>query len=292
MKKKLYEVIGMSLLSFPETKKNKINNKRRNVDNIEMSSAARMIGVTGIRPAEPLIFCGRYNKAFPVVRQLIKMSSRPFLILGTKRDLAEDSCFRMLDIEWESESPQASLLEKNGIFVLKPGPDTNLILKEYLSRWDSHLIIMCLGNGIQIDQELLNLLNSVGHYILLTETLQRSVKCMEGCKLTPEELLASMDYILVSSIGTAGKELLKVLPDYEYEKITNTTDLSLHQDAPHEYRGGHHHRNGGGLRFSQSKTLESRCIFTQDDLTRMQETNTMLIYNARCAHTWAAQISG
>lgn len=138
----------------------------------------------------------------------------------------------------------------------------------------------------------LNLLNGVGNYMLLTEMLYRSVKATDGIQLTPEDLLSSMDYILVSSIGTAGKELIKVLPDYEYEKITNTTDVSLHRDEPHEYKDGRHHRNGGGVRFSQSKSLESRCIFSQDDLVKMQDSNSMLIYNARYVHTWVAKIVG
>lgn len=291
MNKKLYDAMGMALLSLPTTKKNRTNNNCRNVVDVETTSAAHMIGVTGIRPEEPLIFCGRYNKALPVIRQLVKMSSRPFLLLGTKRDLPEGSCLRLLNIDWEREAPQCDLYGGNGIMILKPGAETNLILKEYLSGWDSHLIIMCLGNGLQVDQELLNLLNGVGHYILLSETLQRSIKCTDGCKLTSADLLSSMDYILISSIGTAAKELMSVLPDYESEKVTNTTDLSLHKDAPHEYGGGHHHRNGGGLRFSQSKTKESKCIFTQDDLIKMQDSNTLIIYNARYAHTWIAQIS-
>ena len=150
---------------------------------------------------------------------------------------------------------------------------------------------MCLGNGLQVDQELLNLLNSVGHYILLSETLHTSIKSIDGCKLTVEELLSSMKYILISSIGTAGKELLKVLPDFEYEKLTNTTDFSLHQDAPHEYRGEHHHRNGGGLRFSQAKTLESRCILTQEDLIQIQDSNSMLVHNTSNSHTWVVRIT-
>lgn len=292
MNKKLYEAAGISLLKFPTTKKNSLNNKRRNVSDIGTTSAAHMIGITDIRQEEPLIFCGKYNKALPVVRQLIKMSSRPFLILGTKRDLAKDSCLRLLDVEWEKESLQRILSKGNGVIVLKPGAETNLMLKEYLSEWDSHLIIMCLGNGIQVDQELLNLLNSLGHYILLSETLQRSIKYTDGCKLTVADLLSSMDYILVSSIGTSGKELIRVLPDYDYEKVTNTADFSIHKDAPHEYKGGYHHRNGGGLRFGQSKTQESRYIFTQDDLTKLQDSNTMIIYNAHYAHIWVARISG
>ncbi|MDO5817761.1 MAG: hypothetical protein Q4Q26_09125 [Eubacteriales bacterium] len=292
MNKKLYEIIGIPLISLPSTKKNRFNNKRRNVGEIGVSSAAHIIGMTGIRPEEPFIFCGKYNKALPIVRQLVKMSARPFVILGTRRDLAEDSCLRLLDIEWENEIPEHSLPGGNGMLILKSGGETNLQLKDCLNGWDSHLIIICLGNGLQIDQEILNILNSIGHYILLTEALHRSVKGIEGDRLTPEELLSSMEYILVSSIGTAGKDLMKILPDYECEKITNTTDVSWHRDEPHEYKGGQHHRNGGGIRFSQSKFLESRCIFSQDELTKIQDSNSVLIYNARCAHTWVSKITG
>lgn len=290
MNKKLYKTIGRPFINLPSTQKNKFNNKQRNVGEIEMSSAAHMIGITGICPEGSLIFCGKHNKAFPIIRQLVRMSARPFVLLGTRRDLSEESCLRLLNIEWEDEIPKHNLPEGNGILVLKPGGETNLMLKDCLVNWDSHFIIMCVGNGLQVDQEILNLLNGVGNYMLLTEMLYRSVKATDGIQLTPEDLLSSMDYILVSSIGTAGKELIKVLPDYEYEKITNTTDVSLHRDEPHEYKDGRHHRNGGGVRFSQSKSLESRCIFSQDDLVKMQDSNSMLIYNARYAHTWVAKI--
>ena len=247
MNKKLYKTIGRPFINLPSTQKNKFNNKQRNVGEIEMSSAAHMIGITGICPEGSLIFCGKHNKAFPIIRQLVRMSARPFVLLGTRRDLSEESCLRLLNIEWEDEIPKHNLPEGNGILVLKPGGETNLMLKDCLVNWDSHFIIMCVGNGLQVDQEILNLLNGVGNYMLLTEMLYRSVKATDGIQLTPEDLLSSMDYILVSSIGTAGKELIKVLPDYEYEKITNTTDVSLHRDEPHEYKDGRHHRNGGGV---------------------------------------------
>ena len=109
--------------------------------------------------------------------------------------------------------------------------------------------------------------------------------------MTAEELLASMDYIIVSSIGTSAKSLMAVLPSYECEKVTNTTDFTLHRDSPNRDLGNNHHRNGGGLRFGQARTTESKCIFTHDDLTRMQDNNTMLIYNAKEAHTWVARIA-
>ena len=283
--------MGMALMSLPTTKKNHINNKRRNIEELQTISAAHMIDITGIRPQEPLILCGKYNKTLPIIRQLVKMSTIPFVLIGTKRDLNETSCLSVLNIEWESETLCRTLSNGNGMFLLQPSSKTYLGLRKYLSGWDSHLIIMCLGNGLQLDHELLNLLNYSGHYILLSETLERSVKYIDSCKLTVSELLSSMEYILVSSIGTAGKELLKVLPDFECEKITNTSNFSLHQDTPYKRNWGEFHHNAGGFCFSQSKTQESRCIFTQEDLVKMQVSNTMMIYNTRCSRIWTAQIT-
>lgn len=291
MRKKLYNALGMSLLRLPTTKKNRINNKQRNVKDLKAISAAQMISITEIQPNEPTIFCGRYNKALSIIRQLIKKSERPFVLIGTKSDLNENSCFRVLNAEWEEESISCNLSDGNGMLILKPKAGIYLELKEYILEWDSHFLIMCLGNGLQMDQELLNLLNSRGNYVLISENLQRGIKFVDGCKMTVAELLSSMEYIMISSVGMAGKELLKVLPDMEYEKITNTTDLSLHRDAPYENKKGNHHRNGGGLGISQSKVRETHCIFTEEDLKKMQDNNQMVIYNSRTGYTFVAKIT-
>lgn len=291
MNKKIYDAVGMALLSLPTTRNNKTNNKRSNITDMESTSAAQIISVTGIYPEEPIIFCGKHNKAIPVIRQLIKKSSRPFVILGTERDLREDSCLRLFNSEWESDTIAPVLPDGNGVMTLTPGAQTNLDLKVCLPEWDSHLIILCVGNGFQVDQELLNLLNGIGHYILLSESLNRSVKSTEGTKMTAQDLLSSMEYIIVSSIGTAGKDLLKVLPDFEYERITNTMDFSLHQDAPNGRESGYHHRNGGGIHFGQARSSESRCILTQEELTKLQDANTMIIHNAQNSHTWVARVT-
>lgn len=291
MNKKIYDTVGMALLSLPTTKKDRTNNKRRNINDIDSTSAAHMISVTGIVPENPIIYCGKHQKAVPIVKQLIKKSVRPVVIIGTNRDVGENSCLRIIDTEWESDSVSSTLPDGNGLLILRPGTQTNLDLRICLPEWDNHLIILCIGNGIQVDQELLNILNSIGHYILLTESVNRGIKSTDGNRMTSADLLSSMEYILVSSIGTAAKDFLKVLPDFEYEKVTNTYDLSFHQDAPHDYKVGHHHRNGGGGRLSQSKVIESRCILTEEDLINLLSSNNMVIYNANSCHTWVAKIT-
>lgn len=284
--------IIMALLGLPSTKSNHTNNVRRNIPDMNSISAAQMISITGITPEKPLIFCGSQNKSLPIIKQLIRQSHSPFVLLGTQHDFNEISCLRSLNTEWENNSFTYHLPEGNGLLALEPTAQNYLDLKECISKWKSHLIILCTGNGLQVDQELLNLLNSIGHYMILTDNLQRSVKSTDNSKMTAADLLSSMEYILISSIGTAAKDLLKVLPDFEYEKITNTSDFSLHQDTPNDYENGHHHRDGRGFRIGQSKTLESRCIITQEELIQMQDGNAMLIHNAHSSHTWVAQITG
>lgn len=70
----------------------------------------------------------------------------------------------------------------------------------------------------------------------------------------------------------------------------NSMDFSYHHDAPHEHKGKHH-RNGGGLSLNQLKTRESRCIFTEEDLREMQDSNKMLIYNTQYSHAWIAKVT-
>ena len=107
--------------------------------------------------------------------------------------------------------------------------------------------------------------------------------------MTPSELMASMSYLVISSAGSGAKELISVLPNYEQEKITNTTDLSGHGDSP--YQTHRHHHRGLGLRLSQSRTLETKPILTQEQLTDMQNSRITLIYNAETAQTWTAKIT-
>jgi len=109
--------------------------------------------------------------------------------------------------------------------------------------------------------------------------------------MSPSDLFAEMEYILVTSIGTSAKDLISVLPTYKYEKTTNSVNASLHRHASPFSDGTHIPQKGGGLYIGQTRTLETEPILSQDDLIRMQEQSTMLIHNARSSRTWTARIS-
>ncbi len=289
-KRKLFGSQGLNLLSLPIGKKDSVNTARKNIADLEMTTSANMIRATGIKANSPMLMCGKYNKLYPVLKQILRMTEMPYVLMGTQKDF-ETSFLGTIPTEWTECQIVSNLPEGNGRISVRPGAETAYMMKEAMVNWYDRLVILCLGNGIQVDQELLNILNSLGSYIIVSEALNRSIRGSEGCRMTAEELLSAMDYILVSSIGTSAKSLMAVLPSYECEKITNTTDFSLNQDSPNNELGSIHHRNGVGLRFGQTRTQESKCIFTQDDLTRMQDNNTMLIYNAKAAHMWVARIT-
>lgn len=286
---KEYESIGMKLLSVPVNRKDIVNKRKQNIGDLESVTVANMIGITGIKPDSPMILCGRSNKVYPVLQQLLRMTLKPYVIVGTSKDL-DNSVFLNFDVEWRSNMLMGQLQAGNGMISLRPGSETSYVLRDSITNWEDHLVVLCLGNGLQVDSELLNLLNSLGQYIIVTESLNRSIKGMEGCKLTVEELLGSMDYILVSSIGPAAKGLMAVLPSYDCEKVSNSMDFSLHRDMPDYIMEGFHHRIGGGTRIGQTRTLEMRSIFSQEDIIRLQDHGAWLIYNTKIAHTWIAKI--
>lgn len=289
-KKKLFSSSGLNLLSMPIGKKDSVNTARKNIADLEMTTSANMISATGVKTNSPMLMCGKYNKLYPVLKQILRMQEIPYVLVGTQKDF-ETSFFDSIPTDWRDSQISSNLPAGNGMITVRPGVETVYMMKDAMVNWYDRLVILCLGNGLHVDQELLNILNSLGSYIIISEALSRSVRGSESYRMTVDELLSSMDYILVSSIGTSAKSLMAVLPSYECEKVTNTTDFSLYRDSPNNGLGDIHHRNGGGLRLSQARTTESKCIITQDDLTRMQDNNTMLIYNAKVAHTWVARIA-
>lgn len=219
---------------------------RKNIGDLEMTTAVNMISVTGVKANAPMIMCGRYNKLYPVLKQLLRMQQIPYVLVGTQKDLV-NSCFADIEVDWSENQIVENLHTGNGMILLRPGAETTYTMKEAMSYWYDRLVILCLGNGLQVNPELLNILNSIGNYIIVTESLSRSIRGNDGWKITTEELLASMDYILVSSIGTSAKSLMKVLPSYECEKVTNTTDFTIHKDSPNNDLDNINHRNGGGI---------------------------------------------
>ena len=289
---KIYNKLGLPFFRLPTTKKDKKNNERRHIIDLGNISSAHMLFDANIFPEKPLLISGNYSKAIPIVYQLIKMSEKPCAVIGSSLDL-EIFQTSLTDIDWEVIDLQdvTYLPEDENCLICVKNIADFLYLKQNIAEWNSHLVLFCLGHGLQMDDELLSLSNSIQHYILISDSLYRSVKDSANVKLSVDQLLASMEYLLISSIGTAAKDLIKVLPEYESEKQTNTVDFSLHKDAGDDDKNPDHHRNGGGVHLGQSITQEIKSVVTQDELTRLQDENKMLIYNAEKAQLFIVKVS-
>ena len=291
MKEKFFRSVGMSLLSIPAGKKDCVNEKKRGVRDLESVSAAELISTSGLKPNCPTIVCGAYNKSVHLLHQLLRMSRTHFVLVGSDRDLNEfpigfEEC-------WEYNNPVRRLPDSSGVLKLLPNAETMLELKICLPDWDKHMVVFCAGKGLQLDLELMDLLYAHGNFMLLTDSLFRGIKSSDGTKLSPADVLSGMDYIVISSIGTAAKDLIAVLPTYESEKITNTGDISLFSRTPHSHtnpkrrlRGG----SGNSISLSQSRTIETKPIFSHGDLNMMQAENVTILYNVREGHLYTARL--
>lgn len=276
----------MKLLSLPQTKAGREGMRRRNINHLGLATASHAISYCGIDCGNgSTMLLGKPGKVFPVLNQLVKMSERPYVIVGTHNDI-DGTSFYSLEHDWELNACRKTLPDGNGIITLNGSAEELLSLKEEcLPEWDDRLIIICLG-GIRIDYEMIDILSSQ-KYMLITDSLHRCTRASDGHRLLPQELISEMDYIVCA--GASPKEMSEVLPKYDCEKLTNTTDFSVHDDFS-RYTDIHHHGNGKGFRLSQSRTVEEKPILSQNELICLQDNGISLFYNAKSNHVYTAKI--
>ena len=281
---------GLNLLRLPVTARHRSEERRRELGELGSLTASAALARTGVGPDGPIACCGSKNRFAALLGALAKRCPRPFVIVGTEQDM-KSGCILALEPKWTRESISGRLPSGSGALVLSPGKeDTHLDLLEALPKWKDHLVILCLGSGLQADLAMLDQLNTLGTYVLLCESLGRSVRGTEGGRLTPSELLRAMDYLLISSAGLSAGELLEVLPTYQSERITNTIDLSARRPETHPGKGRGCGLDRGGLGMSQSRSLEEKPIVTQDELRIMHRSGQLLVHNARSYMTWIVKI--
>ena len=272
---------GMHLLAFPRTHADKENTRRRNIGDTGAASASSALDTAQITPQKTLV-CGPIGRVFSVLDALQRQSTQPFVLIGTKRDFANSPLLR-LDTQWEETKLPQRLPEGNGRITLS-AEDLTMVIEPF-AEWQDHLIILCLGHGLFINAALMNQLNAAGNYLLLTESLSDAL--YRSADFTVETLLSSMRHLVISSIGSDAETLLKVLPDYECEKVTNNFNFSTHRD-----RGGMMGCHGGsGLQFGQNREIVTKHLLSEDDLTRLSQESAMILYNARLRKVWVGKIS-
>lgn len=282
---------GLSLLNLIPREDRRLR-KERHLTELNQVTAARLLSEVDVKPRSAVLLSGRYNKTFDLLQSMTRRSPLPYVVVGTEAELGDESCLRDLGFDWEEEYLPARLDEGNGALVLAPTADNLLCLKEYLTDWADHMVILCVGKGFQIDNDLLNKLMRHGSFVLVTESPVRCVQESGECSLSVEKLFGRMDYLIFAHVGAEAKELVKLLPVIDYEKPTNTLDFSSHRDGASPYENRHHHGGGFGLRFSQSRHMEQRPILTEGELNDRMNKGLMLVYSPPSRQGWFAKLIG
>ena len=281
---------GLPLLRLPVTARHRAEEVRRELQDLGRMTASAALARTAVTPNGPIACCGSKNRFASLLRALTKQSPLPFVIVGTERDM-DSGCLSALEPTWTEQTIRVRLPAGNGALVVDPGSNyTYMALMDAVPKWRDHLVILCLGTGLQLDQTMLDQLNTLGAYVLLCESLGRSVRGSEGTRLSAGELLRTMDHLLISSAGLSAGELLDVLPTYQSERVTNTIDLSTRRLESRPTLGCRNDRDRGGLGMSQSRTLEEKPIVTQDELRTMQNSGQILVLNAKNSSAWKVKI--
>lgn len=269
MKNKLFRPEGLPILSAPVTGKDRVNNRARGILDLGRVSGAQLLQAAGYSDG-PLLFCGSQSQAFPVIRQAALASGKPFLLVGTECAL-QDSCFLFLEPEWTKRSASPSLPAGNGCLMLRPGQQTRLDLKESLPEWSNRYVILLPGNGLQLDGNDLDMLNAIGSYALVTDSINRCFAVSGDSSVSLPRVYESMELILCRSVGSGVRELISVLPTFQMVKTVNTMDYSSYRNGIGSMLGVP--MRGKGLRLSQARNIETMPILEESQFMEALERN-------------------
>lgn len=161
---------GMHLLTLPTTHADAENTRRKNIQDGGTTTASRLLAQARILPQEALVF-GPPGRIFPVVESLQRKSSRPFVLIGTARDLTDSPLLR-LPTQWQDTVLPDRLPEGSGRITINPG-EFGMGMMQMADWGGTHTILLCLGQGLSASTELLDALNACGDYVLLCSSLSR-----------------------------------------------------------------------------------------------------------------------
>ena len=197
-----------TFLALPTTHADAENTRRKNIQDGGTTTASRLLAQARILPQEALV-CGPPGRIFPVVEALQRQSSRPFVLIGTARDLTDSPLLR-LPVQWQDTVLPDQLPEGSGRITINPG-EFGMGMMQMADWGGTHTILLCLGQGLSASTELLDALNACGDYVLLCSSLSRAVPSRTG-GLTTEGLLRSMRYLVVSSAGGDARPCCRSCP--------------------------------------------------------------------------------
>ncbi len=284
-----YKPRDISAVSFPVTSKNTRNAKKHPSVELGTCTSSQLITYAGINTTGNLCIIGNHSRGISFLTPMIRRSSKPFLIIGPASD--KNSAFMTLQPEWTMDSVQADLPSGSGAVFLPNPYSSYMELCECFGNWSKkYFIILHLSGGVQVGPELLNLLNATEQCVILCDSIPQGIRNNEARTITPKEFMSQMTYLLVHSAGVATKDLIEILPTYQYEKVSNTMNVNSYTGRAffHPFRG----HKGFASSVGQTRTMEyKKSLFEMDELQRIFNDGTSLIYDANKNVVFLAQIT-
>ena len=284
-----YKPRDISLIRAPATMKNKFNINNHPSIELGVCTPSQLLNYAKIQDTGTVCVIGNFTRGISFATAMSRRSSKPFLLIGPSSD--KQSSFMALEPEWITETAQENLPSGNGaVFFSKPY-SSYLELCEYFEAWSrEHLIILHLSGGVQVGPELLNLINSTEQCLIFWDSVPQGIRNNEARTITAKEFMSQMSYLLVFSAGVATKELIEILPTYQYEKVSNTMNVNSYIGRAffHPFRG----HKGYGSSLGQTRTMEyNKNYFENDELKRIFDDGTALFYDATNNQVFLAQIT-
>ncbi len=231
---------------------------------------------------------GNPARGIGIAKALIRQSRKPFLFIAPQQD--ENSRFSVFQPDWILSSIQQNCPSGSGAIFLSRPTSSYLELCEYFEEWcHKYFIILHLSGGFQIGPELLNLLSATEECLIFSDSVPLSLRNNENRTLTPKDFLAQMSHLFVFSTGVETKDLIDLLPTYQYERISNSMNVNHFKSRSifHPFRS----HFGNGMSWGQTRTMEyKKSLFEMDELKRIFDDGVSLLYDARSNSVFLAQI--
>lgn len=279
---------GLPILRFPVTGKDKVNNRNRNIENLGNVTAARLFYECGILGCRSILYCGKVNKALPLLRYYVRTTARPVVLLTPDAFYYEKAGLELVFNDYSFSDPSRSLPEGNGnVFVRDDEAAMDLI--RMINENTDHAFVFCATDGLQISEGILNALSRAESHFIITDMLKGAV--CDG--LGTDDIVGRAKILLFYPTSDAERFLVSVLPKYECERPRNNLSFGYHSLTGDftDTDGILHSNSGFGLNLSQSRELSVEPVINEAQLSVIRKNGQLLIYNTDNQKVYVGRVS-
>lgn len=283
-----YRPTDIRAISGPITARNSRNANAHPAIHLGICTPSQIFSHVHIGGNYTACVVGNPARGIGIAKALIRQSSKPFLFIGPKKD--ENLQFVALQPDWTMSSVLPTFPAGNGAVYLSRPTVAYLELCEFFEEWcQEYFVILHLSGGFQIGPELFNLLSGLEQCLIFTDSVPLSLRSNETRTLTPKEFFTQMSHLFVFSTGVETRDLIDILPTYQYERVSNSMNFNHFKSRSifHLFRS----HAGNGMSWGQTRTMEyKKSLFEMDELKKIFDDGTALLYDAKANSVFLAQI--